>query len=142
MFTIIVLLCTSTVLAQPKQSSASRGITTIDFVKTKQGKEAEAAYFYEQNWLHFRKEALKRSYIAGYQLLAVKDSTADYDTMLITHYQDSAQYAAIEKRFTDVMKEIRPEGLKLLNTLKPREITTIVRSHVGTSVYFGVAPRK
>lgn len=114
----------------------------MDFVRTHKGKEAEARYFYENNWLVFRKEALKRRFIAGYQLLSVKDSSADYDTILITHYADSAQFAAIEKRFTEVMKQIQPQGLKLLNSLKPREMTTIVRSIEGKSVYFGATENK
>jgi hypothetical protein len=133
----IMLCCTSPIFAQTKQSQAPEGITTIDFVKIASGREAEARFFYENNWLVFRKEALKRRFIAGYQLLAVKDSTADYDAMLITHYRDSTQYAAIEKRFSEVMKEIQPSGLKLLNSFKPRDITTIVRSHVGKTIYVG-----
>lgn len=140
---ILLMLCSASfVFAQGKQSRAAEGITTIDFVKTIQGKEAEARYFYEHNWLVFRKEALKRRYIAGYELLAVQDSSADYDTMLITHYRDSTQYAAIEKRFSEVMKQVQPSGLKLLNSFKPREITTIVRSHVGKTVYVGDGLRK
>lgn len=118
------------------QAQTRQGITTIDFVQTHTGKEAEARYFYEHNWLVFRKEALKRGYIAAYELLAVKDSSANYDTMLITHYQDSTQFAAIEKRYSEVMTEVQPQGLKLLNSLKPREMTTIVRSHVGNSVFY------
>jgi hypothetical protein len=131
LFLTFTLACPIILSAQ-----ASQGLTTMDFVKTHTGKEAEARFFYENNWLVFRKEALKRRYIAGYNLLAVKDSSADYDTILITHYGDSTQFAAIEKRFTEVMKQIQPQGLKLLNSLKPREITTIVRSHIGKSVFY------
>ncbi|MBD1208361.1 MAG: hypothetical protein H9535_08025 [Ignavibacteria bacterium] len=137
-----LLCCTSAALTQSKQSSASEVITVMDFVRTHKGKEAEARYFYENNWLVFRKEALKSRFIARYQLLSVKDSSADYDTILITHYSDSTQFAAIEKRFTEVMKQIQPQGLKLLNSLKPREMTTIVRSIEGKSVYFGATQNK
>ncbi len=108
----------------------------MDFVKTHAGKEAEKQYFYENNWLAFRKEALKRRYIAGYELVSVKDSSAGYDTILITRYADSTQFAAIEKRFTDVMKEIQPEGTKLLNALKPNEFRAFVRAFAGKSVFY------
>lgn len=74
-------------------------------------------YYFENNWLVFRKEALKRKYIAAYELLAVQDSTLDYDIMLLTHYKDSAQLATIEKRFTEVMKRIQPKGTKIFNAL-------------------------
>ena len=138
----LILFCANITLAYSKHLSGSEVITVMDFVRTHKGKEAEARYFYENNWLVFRKEALKRRFIAGYQLLSVKDSSADYDTILITHYADSAQFAAIEKRFTEVMKQIQPQGLKLLNSLKPREMTTIVRSIEGKSVYFGATENK
>ncbi len=134
---LFMLYSASFTFAQSKQLRAPEGITTMDFVKTVAGKEAEARYFYEHNWLVFRKEALKRRYIAGYELLSVKDSSADYDTILITRYADSTQYAAIEKHFSEVMKQVQPSGLKLLNSLKPREITTIVRSLEGKSVFYG-----
>lgn len=135
---VMLFLVLTSGFAVTLHAQTSQGITTIDFVKTHTGKEAEARYFYEHNWLAFRKEALKRGYIAGYELLAVKDSSANYDTMLITHYKDSTQLAAIEKRFTKVMKDLHLEETKLLNTLQPRECTTIVRSHLGTSVYYDV----
>jgi hypothetical protein len=116
-------------------AQTSQGITTMDFVKTHTGKEAEVRYFYENNWLAFRKEALKRKYIAAYELVTVQDSTLDYDIMLLTHYKDSTQFAAIEKRFTEVMKKIQPKGTKFLNALQEKEFRTYVRGFMAKAMY-------
>lgn len=95
-------------------------ITTLDFVKIKDGHREEALYYYENNWKAFREIALERGYIAGYEiLLTAADSIADFDIILITEYADSLQLQQIEERFQQVTKETRPGGIKLLNDLKP-----------------------
>ena len=46
---------------------------------------------------------------------------ADFDFILITEYGDSTNYRLAEERFDKIIKEINPNGPKLLNALKPNE---------------------
>ncbi len=108
-------------------SFGQSSITTIDFVKIKHNKRAEALYFYENNWKVFRDIALKNDFIKSYKLLTtVADSAANFDLMLITEYADSTQYKLNEERFQQIIKATRPDGLKLLNELKPNDFRQIV----------------
>jgi len=98
----------------------SQTITSIDFVQIVNGHRAEAIYFYDNNWKVYREEALKKGYIRSYQLLEVQpDSLSNYQLMLLTEYHDQTVYDRREENFQKIIKELRPDGAKLLNELKP-----------------------
>jgi hypothetical protein len=97
-------------------------ITTIDFVKMKNNNRQEALFFYENNWKIFRDIALEKGYITSYKLLTTSsDTTANFDLILVTEYADSLQFKLSEERFQQIIKASRPDGLKLLNELKPND---------------------
>jgi hypothetical protein len=97
-------------------------ISVIDFVKIKDEKIKEALYFYENNWRVYRAIALTKEYIKSYQLLTTAaDSNANFDIILITEYSDSTQLKLSEKRFQEIIKDLRPTGPKLLNNVKPND---------------------
>ena len=97
-------------------------IQTMEFVKVKNDKHREATYFYENNWKVFRDIALENGFIQSYQLLTISaDSIADFDFLLITAYSDSLQLKQSEERFQKIIKEVRPNGPRLLNGLKPND---------------------
>jgi hypothetical protein len=101
---------------------AQKVISIVDFVKIKDNKQTEALYYYENNWKVYRDIALKKGYIKSYNLLQTKsDSLASFDLMLITEYSDSTQHSLSEERFNQIIKEVRPNGPKLLNSLKANE---------------------
>lgn len=115
---VLIAILTACCVTGYTQSS----ITKIDFVKITGGKKNEALYFYENNWKVFRDIALDKGYIKSYELLiAVTDSISNFDLMLITEYADSIHEKLSEERFQQIIKETRPFGPKLLNTLKPNE---------------------
>jgi hypothetical protein len=94
----------------------------MDFVKIKDGKKAEAMYFYENNWKLYREEALKRKIIHSYRLVeAVPDSVGNFDLILVTVYNDSVQYPKSEENFRPILAALRPNGPALLNNLKPAD---------------------
>jgi hypothetical protein len=97
-------------------------VSIIDFVKVKNDKHQEALYYYENNWKVFRDIALAKGYIKSYRLLSTKaDSMSNFDLILMTEYADSTQYKLSEERFQKIIKEASPNGLKLLNELKPND---------------------
>jgi len=97
-------------------------ILTMDFVQVKNGKHQEALYFYENNWKVYRDIALQKGYIQSYRLVTTAaDSLANFDIILITEYADSTHLNASEERFQHIIKEVRPNGPKLLNNLKPAD---------------------
>jgi hypothetical protein len=115
-----LLLCSVIVRAQ------NSGLWVIDFVQIMAGKEAEATYYYENNWLVYREMALKRGYIHDYRLLASPSDTAGrFNMILATGYADSMQLEKSEKRFSAIIKETNPEGPKLLNNTQPSDFRKI-----------------
>lgn len=98
----------------------STTLWVADFVKVKSGHRAETLFFYEKNWKLYRDTALAKGYISGYRLLeTVPDSLGNFDFILMTAYPDSVAYAKSEEHFQPLLKNLRPDGPKLLNNLKP-----------------------
>jgi hypothetical protein len=97
-------------------------VTLMDFVKIKNGKKAEALFFYENNWKVYRELALKKGIIKSYQLLQCQpDSLNNFDLILITVYSNAEQYNKSEENFRSILTQLRPNGPLLLNELKPAE---------------------
>lgn len=112
--------------------AAEPTFVTIDYVKVKDGKRDEAMYFYENNWKPYRVEALKRGVIHSYEILeSIPDSNAPFDLVLITRYKNRDQHLASEKNFEPILKELRPNGPKMLNTLKPDDFRQSVFVYHG-----------
>jgi hypothetical protein len=116
---VIVLLFFIIKTAAAQQSGP---VVLMDFVKIKDGKKAEALYFYENNWKLYRDLAIKKKVIESYQLVEVRpDSLNNFDLILITTYRDSIQYSKSEENFRPILNEARPNGPALLNHLKPAD---------------------
>lgn len=117
-----LLLVTLLLSANVSFGQSQPTITIIDFVKIKNQNRQETLFYYENNWKVFRDVALEKGYIKSYKLLAtLADTTANFDLMLITEFEDSVQYTLSEERFQQIIKATRPDGLKLLNELKPND---------------------
>jgi hypothetical protein len=63
------------------------------------------------------------------------DSILDVDLILTTVYKDSAQYKASETNFAAIIKDERPNGPKLLDSLKPGDFRQIVVTKVVESLF-------
>lgn len=107
-------------------------ISTIDIVRAKNLDLPEVTYFYEQNWLAFRKEALSRGYISDYKLLqSAPDSAGHVYLTLLTEYPDSASYLKAEEHFRPIMTRLSPNGPKYLTHRKIRDSLTYEYSTEG-----------
>lgn len=125
-------LCTLSATAQ-----SGPGVITIDYVAIVDGHIGEAMFYYEHNWKAFRDKALGKGLIDGYRLLRTDDRTADYQFLLVTEYRDQEQYKAIEGHYERLMKEINPDGVKLVNNLQPDAFRKVVRSGVLSTIFKG-----
>lgn len=93
--------------------------SSIDIVRVDARYEKEAMYFYQENWLAFRKAALIKGYISGYEMLRTEtDSTHHFQLFLVTEYPDSTAYRLREEHFAPIMKSISPNGPKMLNQVE------------------------
>lgn len=111
---IIVILVAKNITAQ--------AVSTVDIVQINTKYEKEAMFFFEQNWLAFRKEALKEKIIKGYKILRSEtDSLNFFNLTLITTYKDENAYSSSEENFRPIMRAISPGGPKYLNAIK-REV--------------------
>jgi hypothetical protein len=97
-------------------------ITLIDFVKIKNDKRKETLFYYENNWKVYRDVALEKGFIKSYKLLTTSaDTIANFDLILITEYADSSQFKLSEERFQQIIRTTRPDGVKLLNEVAPKD---------------------
>lgn len=104
------------------QAQGSKQVTLMDFVKIKDGKKAEAMFFYENNWKIYREIALKKRIIHSYEIVeAAPDSLNNFDLILITTYKDSVHYLKSEENFRPILEAARPNGPLLLNDVKPAD---------------------
>ena len=107
-------------LIKTAAAQQSGPVVLMDFVKFKDGKKAEAVYFYENNWKLYRDIAVKKNVIKSYELMKVApDSLNNFDLILITSYRDSLQLLESEENFRPIVNEARPNAPALLNHLKP-----------------------
>lgn len=119
---LLLVLLTSPILSHAQSDSQ---ISSIDFVVVVNNHHAEALYYYQNNWKALRSNALKKGYIAKYQLLEIEPSdVTPYNFILITTYANQKQYNARENNFESLIQA--SGGLKLLNTLQPKDFRQVV----------------
>ena len=106
--------------------SALAEIVTVDLVKVLNGNQAEAVYYYENNWKQHRIKALDQGYISSYKLLIRTSDDGETDILLITGYASEAEYEAREENFAIVMADRQADGPVLLNEMPPGEFREIV----------------
>jgi hypothetical protein len=106
----------------------------LDFVKIKDSYVEEAVYYYENNWKVYRAAALKRGVIDSYEIIKSDKPNESYDLILITRYRGKEQFDASEKNFEPILKELRPDGPKLLNSRKPNDFRQNVFAYQGPQI--------
>lgn len=95
-------------------------ISTIDFVQILNDNEAEATYYFQNNWMVLRKMAVKKGYIHSFEILEVQISEGEpFQLMLVTTYLNEEQYKLREDHFTELIKE--KGDLNLMNEKEPSE---------------------
>ncbi len=109
-------------------------VTVTEFIKITNDKRAEAIFYYENNWKAFRKAAIERGVIDSFDLIVSKsDEKLDFDIILITRFKDSSSFDKAEENFQVIIKEIRPDGIKLLNETKPSDFRESISVKTGES---------
>ena len=114
--------------------SAAPVYVVLDFVKIKDGRAAEADFFYENNWKLYREAAKKKALIDSYEIIKAEKPGGSYDILLVTRYRGKEQFETSEKNFEPILKELRPDGPKLLNALTPNEFRENVFTYAGPQV--------
>lgn len=118
---MLLFLLAAHVFGQQKE------IVTIDFVKILDGKKEECLYFYRNNWLPFRQQAIKQGWISDYQILEVNHEA--YQLLLLTFYPSPEHHTKIEDHFAEWKKD---NPLKLLNQLQPSAFRENVKAITTT----------
>lgn len=120
---LIVLTCYA-------QTARGQQLTTLDIVKVNASYEKEALYFYQENWKAFRELALQKGVISGYEMhRTATDSTQHFQLILITRYPDSTALANSEENFRPIMKEVSPQGPRMLNHVDRKEFLEYVSGY-------------
>ncbi|WP_430411978.1 hypothetical protein [Kordia sp.] len=115
-----VLFLLFIIFSQLSFAQKNERISTVDFVQIIDGNKAEAMYYYQHNWKILRQMAIKKNYIASFEIMeTVYSEEAPFHLMLITTYVNNAQYEQREKHFQELIK--LAGKLKLLNDKKPTE---------------------
>lgn len=138
MRSVLLLLFSAITIASHAQT-----VLVMDFVKIRNGKEAEALFFYENNWKLYRDIALEKGFITAYRLeKTTADSSASFDLVLITEYADSSMYRKSEDNFRAILSTSRPNGPLLLNELQPADFRQNVFVKVTETLYSRTKKRK
>lgn len=123
---LFALILTST-FSQAQLGSSSKKITTIDFVQVQNDNKTEAVFYYQNNWLVLREEAIKMAYIDSFQLIETESTPeAPFHIMLITTYADDSQFEKREANFKLLIEA--KGGRKLLNDKQPSDFRKIIFS--------------
>lgn len=92
----------------------------MEFVQILNNHEAEAVYYFQNNWKVLRQQAIKKNYISDFKLLCTQRSEeAPFDIILMTTYPDQKSYDQREANFAELIEA--KGGLKLLNEKEPGE---------------------
>jgi hypothetical protein len=138
MRSLLFLLFSAVTIAAHAQT-----VLVMDFVKIKNGKQAEALFFYENNWKLYRDIALEKGFISSYRLeKTMADSAGSFDLVLITEYADSNLYRKSEENFRDILSSARPNGPLLLNELQPADFRQNVFVKITETLYSSKKKRK
>lgn len=110
-------------------------IAVTELVKVLNGKRDEAIFYYRNNWMKLREEALKLGYIDSFEMqIGEPSENADFDIVLVTRYSNRAQFDTSESRFQQLIKEIRPVGPVRLNEAVPDEFRKSVSVRKSESI--------
>ncbi|MEQ8241564.1 MAG: hypothetical protein RIA69_20290 [Cyclobacteriaceae bacterium] len=119
---VLILSSCAHVYGQQKES-----ITTMDFVQILNDNEPEAVYYFQNNWKVLRESAIKKGHIESFQVMETPfTEDAPFDLILITTYENKAQYDLREAHFRELIKEMGE--LKLMNERKPNEFRKTIFS--------------
>lgn len=103
-------------------TQTQKAVGHFDIVTAKVDYEKEVKFYYEQNWLLFRKQALIQKAISAYKLMYTEpDSTNTFSIILYTEFENQAAFDKVEEAFTPIMKWLRPDGPKMLNRITRNE---------------------
>lgn len=121
-------LAASPSAALPQEREVCEAITTVNVIEVQPGKTREARAYYRTGWASAREVALERGVIASYNLLVSESGVSEEpEVILITTYQNRAQFDQAEERFQAIFEELdlpRPlliEGLTRAQILGPIE---------------------
>jgi hypothetical protein len=116
----------------------SQTVSSVDIVKVNARYNNEAYFFYNENWLAFRKLALEKKLISNYEMMKIPtDSGGHYTLILITQYPDSLYYQNREINFDPIMRSISPNGPKMLNSIDRKELLQYVDGFDATTIVSG-----
>ncbi len=87
---------------------AQTSVWSVDFVKTKNGAQADYLQFIEQNWTQARRFMKDKGIVASYRYVAAPESEkTEWDVLLLTEYVDRAGYERREAVFEE-FRRTRP----------------------------------
>lgn len=108
-------------------SQKSENISTVDFVQILNNNEAEAIFYFENNWKILRKMAIEKGYIKSFEFLVTSFSkNAPFNFIFITTYKNKEQFLKREQNFQELIKI--KGNLKLLNNKKPNDFRKTIFS--------------
>ena len=111
-------------------------VWAVDFVKTKDGRQADYLRFIEQNWAQARAFMKGKGIAKSFQVLSSSaNQSADWDVLLMTEYANQAAYEkreAVFKDYQEFAKTRQPavQSLQTSDKINPREISEIKFSRI------------
>lgn len=114
-------------------SQSDESISTINFVETLNGNQAELLHYYQNNWKVLRDWAMEDKVIESYEMMEVEDE--QYDLVLITTYRDQEQFVNREPNFVKLID--RKGDLRLMNGKQSANFRKLGVSSTGNMSQLG-----
>ena len=93
------------VLIVSTSAQSNSSVWAVDFVKTKDGQQANYLKFIEQNWAKARVFMKEKGIANSYQVLSVSQKqNADWDVLLMTEYKNQTAYERREAVFKEFVE--------------------------------------
>ncbi len=103
-----LLLITLIVATTNSAAQTDPSVWAVDFVKTRDGRQADYLKFIEQNWAQARAFMKKRGIADSYQVLSLPSGRqAEWDVLLITEYVNQTGYEKREEVFREYQASAR-----------------------------------
>ncbi|WP_305982552.1 hypothetical protein [Roseivirga thermotolerans] len=108
-------------------SLKAQKISTLEIVEVLNKNQAEAEYYYRNNWKVLREQALKSNYIDSFEfMIAGPEDGKPGHIVLLTTYANREQYEKAEENFGKLIEALG--GIKLLNDKKPADFRKFIYS--------------
>ena len=112
-------------------SDSEKPVWTMEFLKVMPGQFGPTLGYLDDNWMRIREEARRQGAILSYHRIAEQAGReSDRNIVLLTEYKNRVTYAAREKLFASIRKQLPNKTSGVIRPLQPESLYETVSTRV------------